>query len=141
MVTYEEILAITTKERGHNFGRKLSLGLFIREHLKEAGPQGDYAYNIWQEWRRITIEHYERERRKPGKGDSKSKHSKSRKTVPYYLWMLNRLGLVKRVGTSVGEDIWRRPTLRRHYAIVPERLNDPAWVSPREAYDSAGRRG
>lgn len=128
---YDYIYNLTQAAYGGNrVGKQISLGLFIREHLQERGPTGDYPSNIFRAWRSICLQDP-----KVLTGERKPIYA-SKLTIYSMMSMLAKLGFVKRIRQVETKDLIERTIHRSYYAIVPNRISDRAWLNVRVAYDN-----
>jgi len=92
-----------------------TVGLFIRDYLLEHGPAS--SYEIWKAWAEV--------RRKAGR-EAPSYYS----FWQNYIFRLKKMGLIREVGRVKGKGRFPRVLLD----VVPERIEDPAWLSVQGAY-------
>ena len=91
------------------------VGLFIRDYLLEHGPSS--AYDIWKAWVNV-------------------RRSAGRRGPTYYsfwqnyIFRLKKMGLIREVGRVEGKGRFPKVLLD----VVPERVEDPAWLSVQDAY-------
>lgn len=121
MVQFEKIAEITGEaQKGRRGGKGISLALFIREHLREKGNHGDYPWHIYSEWKRINEQ------------AGYNTHA-SYNVIRQRIYVLKRLGLIRRVRTEIIEDFGGRKILHSYYTVVPTRLSDFSWINPVKA--------
>ena len=92
-----------------------TVGLFIRDYLLEHGPSS--AYDLWRAWAEV--------RKRAG-----YKVPSYQSFYWNFVWRLKKMGLIKEVGRVKGRG--RLPKVLLD--VVPERIEDPAWLSVQDAY-------
>ena len=94
-----------------------TVGLFIRDYLLEHGPSS--AHDIWKAWKEI--------RKKAGR-----KAPTYQSFYHNYIWRLKQMGLIREVGRIRKGGGFKRVVVLLD--VVPERINDPAWLSVQGFY-------
>jgi len=114
----EIIKGIRTRPEGPGpGGRSVSRkGVWIRGHLQDVGR--DYPYSMWKLWKSFLEE--------AGLNIEAGRYQAFRT----YIYILRKLGLIRRVGSS--------PSIfgKRYYELDPEKINSPSWKNPFKAYST-----
>ena len=99
-------------------GKSISPSIFVREHLREIGP--DYISSMWREWKELNRA-------------LEWKPSSYNSFRSMFRW-LRRLGLVIPTGLrQPSSNPWLAE--RVYFALVPEKVKSDAWRTPRKEYD------